>query len=83
MEVKYGSGSTEYGPGVLISLTGDEVAAAIATYLVAHDVHIRGPRTITVNGELCEEGHIYVDPSGIVITDGYVFSGRGPGGEIK
>ena len=77
MKVKYGGGKTEFGPGVLIKLTGDEVAIAIDAYLVAHRVHVSGPRTITVNGELCQEGEIYVDPSGQVIHNGKLFSGRG------
>ena len=35
--------------GTSIHLTGDEVCLAIEAWLVAHGVHIRGPRTITVN----------------------------------
>jgi hypothetical protein len=77
MQIKLGAGTTVYGPGVDIILTGDEVALAIDAYLVAHGVHVDGPRTITVNGELCEIGHIYVDPSGFVIADGEKISGRG------
>lgn len=77
MNIKYGKGKTEWGPGVSIELTGTEVAIAIGAYLVAHEVYVHGPRTITVNGELCEEGHIYVDPSGFVIHDGVKTSGRG------
>jgi len=60
---------------VEINLTGNEVASAIDTYLVAHKIHVSGPRTITVNGELCQEGRIYVDPSGFVINDGIKFDG--------
>ena len=78
MKINYGKGRTEYGPGIDINLTGDEVACAIGTYLVAHNVHISGPRTIRVNGELCEGGNVYVDPSGFVIADGIKYSGRGP-----
>lgn len=77
MKVKYGKGSTEYGPGVEIKLTGDEVATAIDAYLVARGVHIRGPRTITVNGQLCDFGRVYVDPAGTVVYKGEKFSGRG------
>jgi hypothetical protein len=77
MKVKYGKGKTEYGPGVEIKLTGDEVATAIDAYLVAHNIHVSGARTITVNDELCERGRIYVDPSGFVIHDGERLSGRG------
>lgn len=77
MRIDYGSGPTEFGPGVQIELTGDEVATAISAYLVAHGVHVDGPRTITVNGDLCGSGRCYVDPSGSVITHGKRFSGRG------
>lgn len=77
MIVKYGNGRTEFGPGVSIELSGDEVATAIDAYLVAHRVYVKGPRTITVNGELCEDGHIYVDPSGAVVREGVRLTGRG------
>lgn len=77
MEVKHGTANTSYGPGVSIELTGDEVATAIDAWLVAHGVHVSGPRTVTVNGALCDVGNIYVDPSGFVVADGVRFSGRG------
>lgn len=76
MEINYGKGTSEFGTGVQIDLTGDEVAIAIDTYLVAHGVHVNGARTITVNGELIEDGEIYVDPSGFVIADGEKWCGR-------
>jgi len=77
MHIRYGDGTTEYGPGVTIELSGDEVARAISAWLVAQDVNIQGPRTITVNDELCEAGEVYVDPSGLVVSNGTLFSGRG------
>jgi hypothetical protein len=77
MIIKYGSSKTKYGPGVDIELTGDEIAGAISAYLVAHDIHISGPRTITVNGDLCDFGRVYVDPSGFIISEGVKFDGRG------
>lgn len=84
MKMKYGNGKTEFGPGVSIDLTGDEVARAIDAWLVANGVHVSGPRTINVNGELCQEGHIYVDPSGFIITPGgRKLSGRGAKPECK
>ena len=79
MEVKYGEGKTRFGPGVSIDLTGDEVATAIDAYLVAQGICVRGSRTVTVNGELCSYGRVYVDPEGFVVDDrGIKFSGRGP-----
>lgn len=80
MKITRGDGRTKYGPGVSIELSGNEVATAIDAWLVAHCVHIDGPRTVTVNGRLCESGKIYVDPSGFVIADGKKLSGRGLGG---
>ena len=77
MKVKYGSGTTQYGPGVEINLTGAEVATAIDAYLVARNIHVSGPRTITVNGCLCDFGTIEVDPSGFVIHKGKKIDGRG------
>jgi hypothetical protein len=77
MDVRFGSGETEYGPGVSIELTGDEVATAIDAYLVAHGVHVSGPRTVCVNGELCDAGRVYVDPSGFVMYQGERLTGRG------
>ena len=77
MKIEHGKGPTEFGPGVDIELDGDEVAIAINAYLVAHRVYVNGPRTIRVNGELIEEGNVYVDPSGFVISEGEKISGRG------
>ena len=78
MEIKYGEGKTEYGPGVEINLSGNEVAIAIDAFLTAHDIHINGARTIRVNGELCQKGRIYVDPSGQVREENKEWFGRGP-----
>lgn len=77
MEISYGKGTSKFGTGVQIDLTGDEVASAIYAYLVAHDVHINGARTVRVNGQMIEDGEIYVDPSGFVIADGERWCGRG------
>lgn len=76
MNVQFGKGKTEYGTGVQIDLTGDEVATAIDAYLVAHGIYVDGARTIRVNGELCQYGQIYVDPSGKVVANGIGYSGR-------
>lgn len=78
MKIEHGSGTTEYGPGVDIHLTGNEVAIAILAFLVARNVNIAGSRTVTVNGELCQKGKIHVDPSGYVAEGALGWSGRGP-----
>ena len=77
MNIEYGKGRTEHGPGVSIHLTGDEVALAIDAWLVANRVRVFGPRTVTVNGELCDMGQMYVDPSGYVIDRKKKIEGRG------
>jgi hypothetical protein len=77
MKIKYGKGKTKYGSGVEIQLTGSEVAIAIDTYLTAHGVYVDRARTITINGELCNGGKVYVDPSGFVIAKGIKLLGRG------
>jgi hypothetical protein len=75
LNIRKGCGTTK--SGVDIELTGDEVATAIDAWLVAQGVHVSGPRTTRVNGELIERGSIYVDPSGFVINNGETISGRG------
>lgn len=75
MKIEYGNGKTKYGSGVKISLTGDEVAIAIYSYLVAHQVFVDGPRTVRVNGELCKSGSVYVDPSGFVVHGDNFYDG--------
>lgn len=78
MLVRKGDGKIEYGPGVTIELTRNELATAIDSYLVAHSIYVCGSRTITINGEICKDVscEIYVDPSGFVIADGERHDGR-------
>ena len=76
MIVDKGKGTTKYGAGVEISLSGSEVATAIRSYLVAHNTIISGPATIRVNGDLCECGSIYVEPSGFVVRNGIKIDGK-------
>ncbi len=80
MKVNYGAKDPQYGPGVEIHLSGNEVACAIDAYLVAHGIVSSGPRTVTVNNALCEKGMVYVDSSGFVIANGVKWSGRGEAG---
>jgi len=77
MKVKFGKGKTKFGPGVEINLSGNEVAKAIDAYLVANGAEIYGARTITINGELCSNAEIYIDPSGGVLYKGRGYSGIG------
>ncbi len=76
MKIKKGPGRSEYGAGISVCLSGEEVARAISAYLVARDVNISGPRTIWVNGASCEAGEVYVDPSGFVVRKGKKIDGR-------
>ena len=77
-KVECGKGTTKYGPGVQITLTGDEVATAIDVWLHSQGIIVRGPRTVTDAHGLMRETKVYVDPNGFVIADGEKFSGRGP-----
>jgi len=77
MKIKLGKGKSEFGPGVDITLSGDEVATAIDAFLIAHGMYVSGPRTVTVNGVLCHVGRVYVDPSGRVTSKGVTYTGRG------
>ena len=63
MEIYFGKGTTEYGPGVQIDLSEDELYQAIAAYLVARGINISGPRTTRPRSDGVG---IYVDPSGHV-----------------
>ena len=76
MKIKKGKGKTKYGSGINIKLSGSEIATAIDAYLVARNVHIRGPRTIRINDELCKRGNIYVDPIGFIIKKGKKIEGN-------
>lgn len=69
-----------YGPGILILLTSDEVAAAIDLWLESKGVEIHGPRTTKVGGKVNYDATIYVDPQGDV-TAKVRYSGRT--GEIE
>ncbi len=77
MKINYGIGTTHYGPGISIDLTGDEVVTAIEQYLKSMNVVIDGPRTIKVNNESCKKGQVYVDPSGSVTFGTQIFNGSG------
>ena len=70
LEIKNGNGTSKFGQGISINLDGCELATAIDAYLVSHNIHVSGARTITVNGDLCDNANIYVDPSGFVIHNG-------------
>lgn len=79
MKVTLGRGKTEFGRGVDIILSGDEVAIAIDAYLVAHKVYVSGPRSVMVNEKLCVDGRVYVDPSGSVISENELINGNSKG----
>ena len=70
MKISVGKGKTEFGPGVDINLTGDEVARAILAFVARQNIVISGPLTVMVNGKLCKKGKVYVDPSGMVTVKG-------------
>lgn len=77
MQIKFGEVASQYGPGVAVELTGDELATAIDLYLYSQGVCVNGPRTTTVNGQMCQSARVYVDPSGDVMANGTRYNGNG------
>ncbi len=77
MEIKRGGSTAGYGPGVLIELSGDELAAAVDRYIAQHGVQVKGPRTVHVNGLSCACATVFVDPSGSVVSGNCDITGRG------
>lgn len=77
IKIRHGDGTTEYGPGVLIEMSGNDVARAIDNWLYDQGVAVRGARTIRIGGELCKPATIYVDPSGYVSHGDCQWDGRG------
>lgn len=72
--------STRYGPGIDITLDGNEIAEAIDQYLAARGVTVKGARTTSINEIIARDvvARIYVDPSGSVGTpDGSLVQGDG------
>jgi len=77
IEISFGEGTTKYGTGVQIDISAQDVWLAILAYLTAHDVHITGAMTLTVNGQRIEHCGIYIDPSGRVVANGIGWNGKG------
>lgn len=73
MKIQHGEGETEFGPGVSIELTGDEVATAIDSYLLGQGVRVKGSRTVYVGALKV----VYVDPSGSMKTQDKMYIGSG------
>lgn len=76
MKVSISDKTGIYGPGVDVTIDGDELALAIETWLMAHDVRVYGARTIIIDEDF-NGARVYVDPSAYVIHDGKRYSGRG------
>lgn len=78
MKLDYGKGKTEFGPGVLIQLTGNELCRAIDAFIKDKGLEVKGPRTVRIAGHAATGASVYVDPAGLVIHKGKKYSGRGP-----
>lgn len=83
ISIKFGNKETKDGSGVRIELSGNAIAKAINKWLADQNIYIYGPRTMTVNGDLCDFGHIYVDPPGWIVSNGEKISGEGKISKIK
>jgi len=71
---QYGGGTSEYGPGVLITLNSNERALAVDLWLYSQGIIVQGPRTVRFYEDTAT---VYVDPSGFVIEGGIKIDGRG------
>jgi hypothetical protein len=80
MKIAFGEYDSQFGSGVSVTLNGNELATAVMNYLEAEcGLGLSGPRTVKVNGELCDVARVFVDPLGSVTeASGKVWSGRGP-----
>lgn len=77
MIIEHGKSKTKYGPGVDIRLSSEDIAKAILEYVERKGVTITGPRTVLIDGKLCTNGKVYVDPLGNVETEYVILTGRG------
>jgi len=59
--------------GIVIDLSGVEIAEAIETWLAANGAIVSGPRMITVNTSVLKFGRIHVDRAGAVEYGGKRF----------
>lgn len=76
MEIKRGGGAYN-GPGILIELSGNELAAAVDRYIAQHGIQVKGARSVRVNGLNCACATVFVDPSGTVVSGDCDLTGRG------
>lgn len=76
MRIETENATTEHGSGVSVHLDGKEVATAIDAWLTAHGIRINGPKTIMVNGQLCEQGHVHADSPSYLEVNGEKISGH-------
>ncbi len=77
MNIRHGSLEGEKGPGVVIDLDAREVLVAIHAYLLSHQVYLRGPFVVEVNGSSLKSAQVCVFPEGLVAFDKVIMRGDG------
>jgi len=77
MDINYGNGTSDVGPGICIRLSKEDVERAIQDYLDLKDVKIQGDYSIAVSGVRVTGAEINVDAFGVVEHEGREYSGRG------
>lgn len=70
MKIIQGEDIAPDATGIMVKLTGDEVAIAIDNYLADQGITVHGPRTVRINGNKCLNGEVYVDPNGHITVKG-------------
>jgi hypothetical protein len=69
MNIKYGNTQSKRGHSIIIELDGAEVAEAIDAWIIGRGVYVSGERAVTVNGEICHTGQIYIfSPASLAVT---------------
>ena len=74
MKIKKGQGKSFHGTGIEIKLSKSDISKALHLYLYSKGVLIEGARTTRIDDNF--NISIHVDPSGSVLKDDVIISGK-------
>ena len=79
MKARFGDGTTEFGPGVVIEMSGQDVADLIFAGLEDRGgTKIGGPRMLRINGQEVSGGEIEIPYPGVALCGSTLFRASGP-----